>query len=171
MALNHLTDEQIQEYLDGNVSKNSWIADHLKSCGDCEAQIDEYSSLYSALEVDEKIGLSANFADAVVSRITLQASAIPGFQIWQILLAVVGFGVGLAAAVYLIGINSFGKLFTSLAEFGKIFPSVLAVISNYFSGINLNFGLLGLAAFALLFMVFLDHFVFQPKQRPVSFFS
>ena len=170
MALNHLTDEQIQEYLDGNVSKNSWIADHLKSCGDCEAQIVEYSSLYSALEVEEKIGLSANFSDAVVSRITLQASPTPGFQIWQILLATVGLGVGLAAAVYLIGINSFGKLFTSLAEFGKIFPSVLAVISNYFAGINLNFGLLGLAAFALLFMVFLDHFVFQPKQRPVSFF-
>jgi len=170
MALNHLTDEQIQEYLDGNVSKNSWIADHLKSCGDCEAQIDEYSSLYSALEVEEKIGLSANFVDAVVSRITLQASATPGFQIWQILLAVVGLGVGLASAVYLIGINSMGMLFTSVGEFAKIFPSVLAVISNYFAGINLNFGLLGLAAFAVLFMVFLDHFVFQPKQRAVSFF-
>ena len=52
MALNHLTDEQIQEYLDGNVSKNSWIAGHLKSCGDCEEQIDDYSSLYSALEVE-----------------------------------------------------------------------------------------------------------------------
>ena len=169
MALKHLTDEQIQEYLDGNVSKNSWMADHLKSCGDCEAQIVEYSSLYSALEVEEKIGLSANFADAVVSKITLQASATPGFQIWQIFLAVLGFGVGLAA-VYLIGINSVGKLFTSLGEFGKIFSSVLAVISNYFAGINLNFGLLGLAAFALLFMVFLDHFVLQPKQRAVSFF-
>ncbi|MCH8954986.1 hypothetical protein IIA28_06675 [candidate division KSB1 bacterium] len=169
MALKHLTDEQIQEYLDGNVSKNSWIADHLKSCGDCEAQIDEYSSLYSALEVEEKIGLSANFADGVVSKITAQASATPGFQIWQIFLAVLGLGVGLAA-VYLIGINWVGKLFTGLGEFGKIFSGTLAIISNYFAGINLNFGLLGLAAFALVFMVFLDHFVFQPKQRALSFF-
>ncbi len=171
MALKHLTDEQIQEYLDGNVSKNSWIADHLKSCGDCEAQIDEYSSLYSALEVEEKIGLSARFADVVVSKITAQASATPGFHIWQIFLAVAGLSVGLAAAVYLIGINWIGKLFTGLGEFGKIFSGVLAVISNYFAGINLNFGLLGLAAFALIFMVFLDHFVLQPRQRAVSFFS
>ena len=114
MALKHLTDAQIQEYLDGNVSKNSWITDHLKSCGDCEAQIDEYSSLYSALEVEEKIGLSARFADGVVSKITAQASATPGFQIWQVFLAVLGFGFGLIAAVYLIGINWVGKLFTSL---------------------------------------------------------
>jgi len=170
MALKHLTDEQIQEYLDGNVSKNSWIADHLKSCGDCEEQIDEYSSLYSALEVEEKIGLSANFADAVVSKITAQAPATPGFQIWQFFLAVVGLGVGLVTAVYLIGINSVGKLFTSLGEFGKIFSGVLAVISKYFVELNLNFGLLGLAAFALIFMVFLDHFILQPKQRVVSFF-
>lgn len=169
MALKHLTDAQIQEYLDGNVSKNSWIADHLKSCGDCEAQIDEYSSLYSALEVEEKVGLSANFADGVVAKLTVQASATPGFQIWQIFLAVLGFGVGLAA-VYLIGINWVGKLFTGLGEFGKIFSGTLAIISNYFAGINLNFGLLGLAAFALVFMVFLDHFVFQPKQRALSFF-
>ena len=170
MALKHLTDEQIQEYLDGNVSKNSWIADHLKSCGDCEAQIDEYSSLYSALEVEEKIGLSANFADAVVSKITAQASAAFGFQIWQIILTVVGLSVGLVTAVYLIGINSVGKLFTGLGEFGKIFSSVLAVIGNYFAGINLNIGLLGLATFALIFVVFLDHFILQPKQRALSLF-
>ena len=77
MALKHLTDDQIQEYLDGKVSKDSRIADHLQSCGDCKEQIDEYSSLYSALEVDEKIGLSARFAEVVVSKITAQASASP----------------------------------------------------------------------------------------------
>jgi len=170
MALKHLTDEHIQEYLDGNVSGKSWITGHLESCVDCNEQIVKYSSLYSALKVEEKIGLSARFADVVVSKITAQASATPAFQIWQIFLAVLGFGVGLAAAVYLIGINSIGKLFTGLGEFAKIFSGVLAVIGNYFAGINLNFGLLGLAAFALIFMVFLDHFVFQPKQRAVSFF-
>ena len=170
MALKHLTDEQIQEYLDGNVSGKSWFAGHLKSCGDCKEKIDEYSSLYSALEVEEKIGLSARFADVVISKITAQASVTPGFQIWQIFFAVLGLGVGLATVVYLIGIKSMGKLFTGLGEFGKISSSVLAIIGNYFAGINLNFGLLGLAAFALVFMVFLDHFILQPKQRALSFF-
>ena len=170
MALKHLTDEHIQEYLDGNVSGKSWITGHLKSCSDCKEQIAEYNSLYSALEVDEKIGLSANFADVVVSKITAQVSAAFGFQIWQIILTVVGLSVGLVTAVYLIGINSVGKLFTGLGEFGKIFSSVLTVFSNYFAEINLNFGLVGLAAFALIFVVFLDHFILQQKQRAVSFF-
>ena len=103
MALKHLTDNQVQEYLDGKISKNSWMAEHLRSCSDCTEQIDAYSSLYSALEVEEKMGLSANFADRVVSTITAQASTTPGFQIWQIFSAIVGIGLGLIVAVYFIG--------------------------------------------------------------------
>ncbi|MFQ5606022.1 MAG: hypothetical protein ACE5HS_22345, partial [bacterium] len=82
-----------------------------------------------------------------------------------------GLGIGLGATVYLIGLNSIGKLFTGLGEFGKVFSELLSTISNYFAGINLNFGLLGLAALALIFMVFIDYFVFQSKQRAVSLFK
>jgi len=68
MAINHWSEEQIQEFLDGESSiSKSLFEDHLKTCPVCRKSFQYYQNLYRGLKQDPKFQLSANFAQALVS--------------------------------------------------------------------------------------------------------
>ena len=70
MAIEHLTDELIQDYLDGNLSESAGAIDeHIRSCNSCRAELDRYRSLSTALSEDVGFELSPDFASEVVASI------------------------------------------------------------------------------------------------------
>lgn len=69
----HLTDEQLNEYLDHESSERFQIDAHLASCADCAARLDVLQSLFDEIESLPDLEL----AHPVAARLTLPSSRPP----------------------------------------------------------------------------------------------
>lgn len=68
MANRHLTDFEIQEFLDGHGEQSDSLAGrHLSSCSSCAHRLKQYSKLFSSLKVEPDVRLSSDFAARVVA--------------------------------------------------------------------------------------------------------
>ena len=94
--MNHLSDEQIQKYLDKDHSLNKAdIEKHLKTCDSCQQNVIVYKQLYTNLADETGFMLSANFSESVVNRIRKKEEKSKNF-FEGLLLAIAGlFSVGL----------------------------------------------------------------------------
>jgi len=71
----HLSDEQIQDYLDNRISDNSSsLTNHLSQCAQCRDQLTLYRELYLLLGKDAVPKLSLDFADRVVAQLPAAGS-------------------------------------------------------------------------------------------------
>ncbi len=71
MSINHLSDDQIQEYLDGLSSEVTHI--HLEKCAACRENLKAYQNLYKHLQGDTPFELPSDFEDKVMSNIRGQS--------------------------------------------------------------------------------------------------
>lgn len=58
----HLTDEQLNEYLDHETAERGNIEAHLDSCGECAARLDSLRALFTELESLPEVALTRNIA-------------------------------------------------------------------------------------------------------------
>ena len=165
MAINHWSEEQIQEFLDGKSSiSKSLLEEHLKTCPVCGKSFQYYQSLYWGLKQDPKFQLSANFAQTLVSRIPQFAQGTARFKFSDLLIGSVGIAALLGALIFFIDFNAVAE---ALAKFS--FPSVKADLQNWFhnSLSTLNGGLLliGSSVLTLLVTATLDRLLSGSKYR------
>lgn len=165
MAINHWSDEEIQEFLDGKSSiSESLLEEHLKTCVACKKSFQYYQNLYSGLRQDPKFQLSGNFAQTILSRIPQFASVPARFKFSDLFIGSIGIAALLGAMIFFI---DFGAVTDALAKFS--FPAVKADIQNWFhnSVSTLNGGLLliGSSVLTLLVTATLDRLLSGPKYR------
>lgn len=100
--MNHLSDEQIQDFLDGNLpEREEEIRAHIESCTRCREEVDRYRSLYLELAAAPENALAPGFADRVVAG--LQPEASNGkFTVDRLVLAAAALGC-LVTTIILIG--------------------------------------------------------------------
>ncbi|MEZ5360739.1 MAG: zf-HC2 domain-containing protein [Candidatus Zixiibacteriota bacterium] len=67
--MSHLTDEQLQAFLDGTAADAAAVQEHLDSCPNCRLALDEYKALFSRLDSEPEFPLSASFADLVMEKL------------------------------------------------------------------------------------------------------
>lgn len=65
--MNHLTDHDIQSYLDH--LKNPEIEEHLATCTACRGQVELYKQIFAGLKEEENIVLPSNFSNLVIGQI------------------------------------------------------------------------------------------------------
>ncbi len=66
MSIEHLTDEEMQRYLDGNISvENDEIRGHLEICQTCQDALELYRQVYAGLTDDRDLLLPGDFARRV----------------------------------------------------------------------------------------------------------
>ena len=110
MAITHITDNDIQAYLDAKqngLPVDTKVIQHLENCRKCQKQVNQYTRLYEILAVDEGCELSSGFADRVVSSVIPQkASEQESFR--GILLLAVGFCLGLVITAFFIDLKMLG---------------------------------------------------------------
>ena len=58
----HLTDEQLNEYLDGETSDPAQMELHLAVCTDCARRLSEMEALFSEIESLPELGISPEFS-------------------------------------------------------------------------------------------------------------
>jgi len=73
MALNHLSDDEIQGHLDGNTTRGESVKDHLRSCPRCAELVENYRELFLSLADDRGFDLPEGFAANVAARVVTSA--------------------------------------------------------------------------------------------------
>jgi hypothetical protein len=168
MSLRHLTDEEIQEYLDGNLSqqKTFLVKRHLETCPICQESVKRYQSLYAGLASDEGFDLPYDFAKSVVSRLPVEAHVKSHFNFANIFLAVSGIIVALSIAVRYLDLKPLGQTISNILSAQYEFVlGVAESLKTFLSGLNTNRGLLIFGVLALLVIVTLDHFLVRKFLR------
>lgn len=68
--MNHLSEEQLNEYLDFESAEQEAIALHLSSCAECAAQLNSLQTLFNELDSLPEVTLSHNLAARVIRRVS-----------------------------------------------------------------------------------------------------
>jgi hypothetical protein len=172
MSLRHLTDQEIQEYLDGNLSPReaSLAEKHIESCVFCQECFDRYQSLYAELKREEGFELSNDFAKSVVSRLPEEAKVKSHFNYANIFWTILGIIITVGITLYYVDlkplVEASSHTFLSQYEFGSILVSSMKSFLVSLNG-NISFGVL--AGLTLLVIVALDYVLFHPKFGRISF--
>ena len=70
----HLTDEQLNEYLDNEIENREQVELHLSSCEDCAARLTELRALFKEIESLPQAVLTRSLAAQVTRRVSERAS-------------------------------------------------------------------------------------------------
>jgi len=122
MAVKHLSDEQIQRYLEGDMSLDSEAVYHLQECPICQRQLQIYRKVYQGLQQDADFELAPGFAETVITRLTtVPVKSSRGSLVGLILIC---FGTTAAACLTLYFLEAkalaetLASLFATAVEFG-----------------------------------------------------
>ncbi|EQB63791.1 MAG: hypothetical protein RBG1_1C00001G1370 [candidate division Zixibacteria bacterium RBG-1] len=165
MAVNHWTEEQIQEFLDGksSISKNS-LEEHLKSCEACTKSFRYYQNLYSELIRDPGFKLSTDFARNLVSRIPQLAQARARFKFSDVFIGSVGIAALLGVMIFFIDFSIIAETVAKFS-FSSLKADVQDWLRNSLSSLNGGVLLIGSSVLTLLVTATLDRLLSGPKYR------
>jgi len=89
----HLTDDQLNEFLDNESTERAHIESHLASCGECAARFTALQSLFAELDSLPEATLSTNIA----ARFSSQGQLTPQLPRWLTLTATLQAALALIA--------------------------------------------------------------------------
>jgi hypothetical protein len=167
--MNHLTDTEIQDYLDGNLmSRLDEITAHLDSCADCRKKLKEFEYIYSQLKIDTTPALSSNFAASVVRAVETETSESKEYDLSRILFAAcILIGVGLI--IYFADLVQLVKAFTVTGFFGSVGDLVQAITNPISEFLKVD--IIYIVYVILIFVIIgaLDYIVRHYRQKPISY--
>jgi hypothetical protein len=140
----HLTDDQLQDFLDSNIPGSDPIVAHLDGCPRCRQALAAYKGLYSAMEKEAAMELPCDFADAVMERLPQEQAAhqlsVPSrLHIKDSMAVFVAVAAAIAAAVYFLGPDVLLKPFTALFGSSQLPENqFLTDVSGYLSQLNFS---------------------------------
>lgn len=170
MSLEHLKDDEILEFLDGNLPapEVTSIKEHLEKCPVCREALKQYQNLYEGLSREEGFVLSKSFAKSVVSRLKAVPQGKPRINYASVFWAILGIFIGVGVIIKFVDLKTWGdainKTVLSQFEFGSV---LVDSIKAALIALNGNAGLVVAAVLALTIFATLDRFVLQPKYRRV----
>jgi hypothetical protein len=169
----HLTDEQIQLYLDPNPldSKEAQeVKTHLQSCKRCQKSLQEYRVLYKHFATPLSLDLSGDFRVKLQRRIALEMKRqkIRNFMVYGLFYGA-GIAGGLGLGLSYIDYDAISREIANdsvLSSFTLVFDSFQSISL----GIDIPWGLLATVISVLVLLYIFDHFVLQ-QFRHLSIFK
>jgi hypothetical protein len=98
----HLTDEQLNEYLDEATNERTQIESHLNSCDECAARLSTLQNLFAEIESLPEVELTRNFATPFTTPRSLPAQLPRFLTLTVILQAAIALIALIAAAPFVI---------------------------------------------------------------------
>ncbi len=172
MATEHLTDEQIQNYLDGNLPHDqlSILTAHIQSCPNCQSELAQYQELYAELKEDVSFDLSMNFSNDVIKTVQAEAKRAYMARLWNLLLPVIGIAVGIGVMIYYVDFKPSMKVFADSLNPGRYFDSaVLSELSQVLAKLNVNLNIIVFAGLSLLAVILIDYLISRHKEKLFSY--
>ncbi|MGB2804078.1 MAG: zf-HC2 domain-containing protein [Candidatus Zixiibacteriota bacterium] len=171
MSLKHLTDEEIQNYLDGNLSRDIALLTerHLETCPLCREAVKQYQGVYAGLDKEEGFELSKGFAKSVVKMLPPQGETKSPFDLLNVFLTILGVIVAAGVTIYYVDLRPLGRAFSHILPGPQLGSGVVAFVEDLLIGFNGNLGLLILGVLTLVIIGGLDRLLLQPRYRRVRF--
>lgn len=173
MATTHLTDEQIQDYLDGNLThyQVTFLTEHIQSCQKCQAELAQYQSLYGELKEDVPFNLSPNFSNAVMKAVQAEQKKAFWARVWNMLLPIIGIAVGIGVMMYYVDFKPFVKIFADSLNPARYFDDseVLSELSQVLAKLNLNLNIIVFAGLSLLIVILIDYLISRHREKLFSY--
>jgi hypothetical protein len=170
MAVNHLSENQIQEYLDNTlVSGKQDIITHLDNCPLCRNRVQEYEALFLQIKEAEPEFLPADFASKVMTAIETESSVTGQRSIWSVIFAILGTIVGLITMGYFINLRPLADLF-NLSDVRQYCSVILFDGIKDITGLfNVDIGTILYVGLTLIVIAAIDVIIRHNRRRPVSF--
>lgn len=128
--MKHLTDRQMQAFLDGqDRSQNSAAQKHLQECDFCRSELSAYQKVYQALDENPGFALQPDFTNLVLNR--LQARAEKRIQLWETAFVVFVGLLGLGIVFYFVNGSIFLEMARSSALALRLFEQTLTWVYSY----------------------------------------
>ncbi len=166
MKNGHLSDERIQEFLDGD-KEDSGIRGHLHACALCRGKMNRYQALYSELAKDPGFSLPADFADRVLAAIPAQREHRLSFP--AIRAALILLGILLAAAAVYLFVDLKPLLAVAVRQFQPLaaaFAILWQALKSLLGWLNGSLPLLVFSGLALLSTALLDRLLGRRLLKP-----
>jgi len=165
MALEHLTENQILDYLDGTRGQ---LHEHLESCPTCRETAAQYQRLYLDLKDETGFDLPTGFAASVAAEIIPQKESSSWFA--EGILAAVLLLAGICAIIIFVDLSAvFKGAKDSLVNTG-LGPAFISTTRAFLSGLGIQANTLAFAGLALLMVAVLDRLVFALRRGKTLFF-
>ena len=116
----HLTEDQLNEYLDNETAERTVIESHLSSCDECAARLSTLQNLFAELDLLPEVELTRNLAAPFTLRSSLPAKLPTFLKLTVTLQAVIALVAIIVAAPFVIQLlpaiemPSFGNVFIQL---------------------------------------------------------
>jgi len=165
MEYKHLTDEDFQDYLDGNLKgKTEAFEGHLVWCEICRGNLMAYRNLYSGLGQECEVNLSSDFADSVIAKLAAEPVLKPWFNFLHIFLAAVGIiaVIGFTQHYYDWGSLGVQMVDSFIPKIDLQPPEVTAVVDTAFDSLE-KYKLLIFSLIVLLAIIVMDQLFFKKK--------
>jgi hypothetical protein len=160
--MEHLTDSQIQDYLDDNVSPDLRKAfrEHVDLCESCRQNLSFYRGLYRQLEDDGDIVLSRMFTKNILMTLKKESVGEVHVKLTTVFLIFFGVIVGLNTVLYF---YDFGALFDRLKQNIDLSPDYITTLKPQAFSFEVNFYILTVVV--LLLLAAADYLIFRPRHR------
>ena len=168
MELNHLTDYEIQDLLDGNRLPNEdHLRRHLESCDSCRCMLEQYQLLYSELSQPVEAALNPGFAQRMADKFE---AAYAGSRAATALERLIWTGVGLAAAIavyFFVGLSALTHIFEGFGFWRSLFSTEqLAAWAKLLQDYQIDPSVLVMAAVTLLLFGNMDSIIRHFRNHP-----
>lgn len=177
MSHGHLTDNQLQDYLDGNIRESDALTAHVQSCPQCRRALETYAHIYMAIEKNPIPELSPGFVDDVMARLPektpVAETALAGrFRVRDSVVTFAVMIVAVAVAVYYLDLPVLIKPFLGLADHSLNPESrALGLIADYVRKFNISYLAVIFSVLTFAGIGAIDHVLARRKrhQQPISY--
>lgn len=173
----HITDEQLQAYLDGTLAKTDAMEAHLASCPHCRQALEVYRQLYTAIEEEAAPELSPDFADRVMARLPeseIAADAeefVRGFRLRDSLVFIVAFIAVISAAMYFLNPVTLFRSVEDVSAPSLADNTYLSAFLKDLSGLHLDGSIVLFTVLTFLGIALIDRVLVHRRRhrKPISY--
>ncbi len=156
MPLKHLTDDRLQEYLDGNSGRQDLeLIVHLKTCDQCRRKLETYRLLYGALRHLPEPDLPPGFAASTAAQLPTEKKEVPAHRLPGYLIPILGGAAALLLTLF----------FVDLKSLARWLVEIFAPLTGLPALLNGSMNLMIYTGLILLLLILVDSFIIQPRHK------
>jgi len=171
MSLSRISDEEIQEFLDGNLGSRE-VADfrgRLDNCEKSQEKLREYIYLYKALKCEETHSLSPALVEAIMDNLPSLEEPKKRLNLSFVFAGVVGLITLVGLLHYFIDLMPFVERLAAFPIFHPEFNwEIFNPLLKLFQKLNAEYYLFGFSALVLMLIKVVDFMLLDPEYRKVS---
>lgn len=170
MQHHHLTDDEVQSYLDNPSSTEKFqIESHIENCTRCERLLLHYKNIFESLEIDPNFRLPKSFAKTVASKVFDQGTPLFTPRT-ELLMIITGVLMVLGAMIFFVDLKPIAQSLQKMTlQKIDIIGPIVEPLKNLLAGLNGSVALLPFAGLALAFVAIIDRLIQKHKRHKLTF--